>query len=626
MHTKIFTPRPLLHLLALVFASVPLTSLAQQPLLQITSPSNGTIVNPGQTLSVSVTSPAGATFTQVDVIGEAPIGISAVGSSLPAQFSLSIPSDIDCGQYRLTAEGTTTTGQTAESASIIIDVERPDLPVSLSTFPSGIFLQQPSQTIPLIVMGTFADGSILDVTGSSYVSYTSGNTAVATVDQHGMVTAVAPGSGYIKATYSLGGNSVQVSVPVSFPATGGGATASNFLLSISPGSQTIMPGQTASFSVQATSFSGFTGSVALSVAGLPEGVSPSFSPPSVPISSSSTLTIPTTQSTSVGLYPLTITGTSGNLTASLSALLTVGSAMSSYFTFSVSPASQSLLGGAATSFTVSVTPSGGFNGAVTLSAAGLPTGATATFSPSSVPGSGSSTLAITTSPSTPGGTYTVTITGTSGTLSQTATVTITIWGHRDVGAVGVTGSANYSNGAFTISAAGPQIYGTTDGMHFVYQPMAGDGTIVARVLSVQGVRSGTSAEVGVMIRETLNANSTHGYASYRSAGPLVEFLWRQGTAFSTSFVNSGATPLPYWVKMARSGNTFSASISPDGVTWTQVGASQTISMATNVYAGLAVSSCDSNNNSLVTATIDNVSLTSTPAWLVCAVGPARKRG
>jgi hypothetical protein len=182
---------------------------------------------------------------------------------------------------------------------------------------------------------------------------------------------------------------------------------------------------------------------------------------------------------------------------------------------------------------------------------------------------------------------------------------------QDVGSVGVQGSASYTNGVFTVSAAGPQIYGTADGFHFVYQPLSGNGTIVARVLSVQGMWTGTNPMVGVMIRETLSANSTHTSSEYR-IDPIVELLWRTSTGGSTSFTNSGATPLPYWVEVVRSGNTFSSYISPNGATWTQVGSSKTINMAANVYIGLAVSSTDSNNNNhLVTATFDNLSITST---------------
>jgi hypothetical protein len=64
--------------------------------------------------------------------------------------------------------------------------------------------------------------------------------------------------------------------------------------------------------------------------------------------------------------------------------------------------------------------------------------------------------------------------------------------------------------------------------------------------------------------------------------------------------------LPYWVKLVRSGSTFSGYASSDGVNWVQVGSSQTISMAQNVYMGLAVSA--NNNSAVVTATLDSVSV------------------
>ena len=67
--------------------------------------------------------------------------------------------------------------------------------------------------------------------------------------------------------------------------------------------------------------------------------------------------------------------------------------------------------------------------------------------------------------------------------------------------------------------------------------------------------------------------------------------------------------LPYWVKVVRSGSTFSGyPLGPDGVNWTQLGTSR-IAMAQNVYVGLVVSSL--SNSSLATATFDNVSVSST---------------
>ncbi|HWC15392.1 MAG TPA: hypothetical protein VG498_00155, partial [Terriglobales bacterium] len=64
---------------------------------------------------------------------------------------------------------------------------------------------------------------------------------------------------------------------------------------------------------------------------------------------------------------------------------------------------------------------------------------------------------------------------------------------------------------------------------------------------------------------------------------------------------------PYWVKLVRSGNTFTSYASSDGSHWTQLGANQTVSMTANVYIGLAVNS--GSNSSQATATFDNVSVT-----------------
>jgi len=100
------------------------------------------------------------------------------------------------------------------------------------------------------------------------------------------------------------------------------------------------------------------------------------------------------------------------------------------FTISASPASQSVTQGGSTSYTTTVTSVNGFSSATTLSVSGLPTGAAGSFSPNPVTppanGSSSSTLAVTTSTSTPAGTYTLTITGTSGALSHGTTVTLVV--------------------------------------------------------------------------------------------------------------------------------------------------------------------------------------------------------
>jgi hypothetical protein len=176
------------------------------------------------------------------------------------------------------------------------------------------------------------------------------------------------------------------------------------------------------------------------------------------------------------------------------------------------------------------------------------------------------------------------------------------WQDQDIGPVGLAGSASYANGTFTVQGAGTSFWSTADGFHFAYQSLSGDGTIVARVLSVSALSTG-----GVVIRDTLNANAMSTFVAYYNSG--IYFNYRTSTGGSTSQASTGTVGLPYWVKVSRSGNIFSSYSSADGVNWVQFGTSQTINMGQNVYIGLAVSS--GSTSSLATATFDNVSVSST---------------
>ncbi|HEY2170022.1 MAG TPA: Ig-like domain-containing protein [Candidatus Angelobacter sp.] len=206
-----------------LFAAVVATALSfaqtNQSTLKIESPANGSVVNPGQTVKIRVVSAAGAAISFVGVVGEDPLGMSELVKSVPAEFSITIPSKINaCRRYMVTAIGRTPGGAELLESMIDLDVERPDTPVSIVSFqfPSLTLVADPkAQPFHLIILATFADRSNVEVTESSYVTYQSTNDAVATVERFGGVTAVAPGITSIKVTYkNPNGGSVQVSVPV----------------------------------------------------------------------------------------------------------------------------------------------------------------------------------------------------------------------------------------------------------------------------------------------------------------------------------------------------------------------------------------------------------------------------
>ena len=116
-----------------------------------------------------------------------------------------------------------------------------------------------------------------------------------------------------------------------------------------------------------------------------------------------------------------------------------------------------------------------------------------------------------------------------------------------------------------------------------------------------------NALAGVMIRNDLTAGSAQALMAM-SPGSVngAVFKYRTTAGGSASTANAAGVWNPYWVRLTRVGNLFTAYRSADGVTWTQVGTAQTITMGTSVYIGLAVTAAD--NNQLNISTFDNVNV------------------
>jgi hypothetical protein len=73
-------------------------------------------------------------------------------------------------------------------------------------------------------------------------------------------------------------------------------------------------------------------------------------------------------------------------------------------------------------------------------------------------------------------------------------------------------------------------------------------------------------------------------------GRGVMFQRRTRTGGSTAINQVAGVVVPRWVKLVRTGNSFSAYHSADGVAWTQIGTSQTINIAASTTIGLALTS------------------------------------
>jgi len=156
----------------------------------------------------------------------------------------------------------------------------------------------------------------------------------------------------------------------------------------------------------------------------------------------------------------------------------------------------------------------------------------------------------------------------------------------------------------------PRETGFHDEFHFAYTQLSGVGSIIAKVENV--VNTNEWAKAGVMIRETLDANSPHAMVVITPAQG-VAFQYRIEKAGEIANVQQTDVNAPHWVKLTRYENTFTAQHSADGQNWVDVQgdlpSTIDIPMNVNTYIGLALTSHDA----LATgeAVFSNVSTTGT---------------
>jgi alpha-L-fucosidase len=192
----------------------------------------------------------------------------------------------------------------------------------------------------------------------------------------------------------------------------------------------------------------------------------------------------------------------------------------------------------------------------------------------------------------------------------------TNWLTEDVGAVGATGSFGLTNSIFTIQGSGADIWNSADGFRYVFQALTGDCSLTARVLNLQNTAGW--AKAGVMIRETLDASSQY-VINFMSPANGTALQQRSGTGSSAAGV-TGNTGLaaPYWLRLVRTNDTFTAFISADGTNWIQSGTT-TVAMNANVYIGLAV--CSHVDGTLCQAQFDNVTFSNSSSPVIASPLP-----
>jgi subtilase family serine protease len=214
--------------------------------------------------------------------------VTGLGSPITTNYA-----PVTTPDFSITASPSTQTVLQGDSATYVITVTplngfADDVYLSVSGLPAGangVFSPNPT-----------ADSSSLSVTTST--STLAGTYSLTITGVSGSLT-----------------RTTTVTLVVSPP------TPPSFSLSASPASQTIKRGSSTTYTITIVPTGEFTGSVTLSIRGLPSRTTGTFSPN--PTTSSSTLTITTSSRTQTRTYKLTITGVSGGLTSSTTVTLVV---------------------------------------------------------------------------------------------------------------------------------------------------------------------------------------------------------------------------------------------------------------------------------------------------------------
>ncbi len=198
----------------------------------------------------------------------------------------------------------------------------------------------------------------------------------------------------------------------------------DYSISATPTQQNVAPGGSVSFSVTVNPVSGTPQSVALSLSGMPTGVSGTFNPTSGTPPYTSMLSVTTTSTAAPGTVTLTITGSCAGVTHTVQVALIISQV--SDFSLDVTPPSQSVLQGQVASYAIHVHGLNGFNSQVALTVNGAPSGINSVFSvPSGTPDF-DSTLTVTTPATAPTGPVTLTVTATGGGQSHQVNLVLII--------------------------------------------------------------------------------------------------------------------------------------------------------------------------------------------------------
>jgi hypothetical protein len=235
------------------------------------------------------------------------------------------------------------------------------------------------------------------------------------------------------------------------------------------------------------------------------------------------------------------------------------------------------------------------------------TGTLAGPSPTTTTTTTTTTSSTTTSTSTTSSTTTTVPSSTTSTTSGPPLPCPAPWTCADIGSPALAGTQSFDPGSstWTLVGGGVDITGTADQFHFVWQSLTGDGSVSAHVITQ--TNSSTNAKAGVMLRASTDAGAPN-YAVLVSPSVGIKVQVRSVQGGTTVKVANPTGTVPVFLKVTRSGSTFTAYTSPDDTNWSLIpGSTAAINgLGGTLLAGLADNS--HNAGALCTVTMDTVAV------------------
>ncbi len=186
------------------------------------------------------------------------------------------------------------------------------------------------------------------------------------------------------------------------------------------------------------------------------------------------------------------------------------------------------------------------------------------------------------------------------------------WADTTFNGTALTGSACQTGNTIRMTAAGNNIWSKDDQGHFYYTQVSGDGEMIVKVNWI--TQQDPDSKIGIMFRQSLASNSPNAYLCI-NANNSISLTYRTAAGQSTNKAESKGQYPPHWMKLVRSGNTYTAYHSEDSITWIKLvsGANPaTFTMSDDLYVGIAFTS--HNVTTLAQAELQSLSMNFVPVF------------